>query len=223
MATGNEGERPRRGRPPRIDRARIVAAARAIAPEDLTMQAVADALGVDRTTLNYYVGDREGLLELVVADLFDAELRDFALPADAHWADVLRAYGKALHRGVVHLRATAAVVQLRGANSLALAERVLAALAAAGFSAEDGGHILSMVSGVAYTAARDLLGGDHSRSHHTSEVTRVLGEVAAGRFPLLGDVIANRAVAGTADDFEFSLDVVIDGLQLRLSRQQGTT
>lgn len=100
---------------------------------------------------------------------------------------------------------------------------MLAALAAAGFSAEDGGHILSMVSGVAYTAARDLLGGDHSRSHHTSEVTRVLGEVAAGRFPLLGDVIANRAVAGTADDFEFSLDVVIDGLQLRLSRQQGTT
>jgi AcrR family transcriptional regulator len=209
----------RRGRPPRIDRARIVEAARAIAPEDLTMQAVADALGVDRSSLNYYVGDRGGLLELMVADLFDAELRDFVLPEDAEWTDVLRAYGKALHRGVVHLQATATHVQLRGTHSLALAERVLESLTAAGFTVAEGGHILSLVSGVAYTAARDLLGGDQSRSHHTSEVTRVLGAAPAGQFALLGEIIANRAVAGTADDFAFSLDVVIDGLQLRLSRK----
>lgn len=183
------------------------------------MQAVADALGVDRSSLNYYVGDRDGLLELIVADLFDAELRDFVLPDDADWADVLRAYGKAVHRGVVHLRATTTHVQLRGTHSLTLAERVLEALTAAGFTVAEGGHILSLVSGVAYTAARDLLGGDHSRSHHTSEVTRMLGEAPAGEFALLGEIIANRAVAGTADDFEFSLGVVIDGLQLRLTRQ----
>lgn len=209
----------RRGRPPRIDRARIVAAARAIAPEDLTMQAVADALGVDRSSLNYYVGDRGGLLELIVTDLFDAELRDFELPDDADWTGVLRAYGKAVHRGVVHLQATAAQFQLRGTQSLALAERVLEALTAAGFTMAEGGHILSLVSGVAYTAARDLLGGEQSRSQHTSEVARALGEAPAGRFALLGAVIADRAVAGTADDFEFSLDVVIDGLQLRLARK----
>lgn len=183
------------------------------------MQAVADALGVDRSALNYYVGDRGGLLELLVADLFDAELRDFVLPDDADWTDVLRAYGKALHRGVIHLQATATHVQLRGTHSLTLAERVLEALTAAGFTVAEGGHILSLVSGVAYTAARDLLGGDQSRSQHTSEVTRVLGEAPSGHFALLGEIIANRAVAGTADDFDFSLDVVIDGLQLRLARR----
>ncbi len=82
-----------------------------------------------------------------------------------------------------------------------------------------GTHILSLVSGVAYTAARDLLGGDQSRSQHTSEVARVLGEAPPGRFALLGEIIDNRAVAGSADDFEFSLGVVIDGLQLRLDRK----
>lgn len=194
-------------------------AARAIAPQDLTMQAVADALGVDRSSLNYYVGDRVGLLELIVTDLFEAELRDFVLPDDAAWADVLRAYGNAVHRGVVHLQATATHVQLRGTYSLALAERVLGALTAAGFTVAEGGHILSLVSGVAYTAARDLLGGDQSRSQHTSEVTRILADAPAGQFALLGEVIADRAVAGTADDFDFSLDVVIDGLRLRLDRK----
>ncbi len=47
----------------------------------------------------------------------------------------------------------------------------------------------------------------------------MLGAAPAGQFALLGEIIANRAVAGTADDFAFSLDVVIDGLQLRLSRK----
>jgi hypothetical protein len=47
----------------------------------------------------------------------------------------------------------------------------------------------------------------------------VLGEAPAGQFALLGEIIASRSVAGTTDDFEFSLDVVIDGLQLRLARQ----
>lgn len=183
------------------------------------MQAVADALGVDRSSLNYYVGDRGGLLELIVADLFDAELRDIVLPDGAEWADVLRAYGKALHRGVVQLQATATPAHLRGTHSLMLAERVLGSLTAAGFSVAEGGHILSLVSGVAYTAARDLLGGDQSRSQHTREVTRMLSDAPAGQFALLARVIADRAVAGTADDFEFSLDVVIDGLRLRLGRK----
>jgi AcrR family transcriptional regulator len=38
------------------------------------MQSVADALGVSRKALHYYVGDREGLLTLMVLDLFDQQL-----------------------------------------------------------------------------------------------------------------------------------------------------
>jgi|HubBroStandDraft_3_1064219.scaffolds.fasta_scaffold12670_6 AcrR family transcriptional regulator len=56
-----------RGRPARISRERIIAAARTIAPETLTMQKVADVLGVDPKALNYHVGDRDGLRQLVVS------------------------------------------------------------------------------------------------------------------------------------------------------------
>lgn len=219
-ATG--GETRRRGRPPKIDHAQIVAAARSIAPADLTMKAVADALGVDRTSLHYYVGDRDGLLELVVADLFETELGRTELPEDGSWPDVVRAYAKAIHRGVLNVHATGTHFRLRGTGSLALAERVLHALTAAGFGVDDAGRILTLVSGIAFSAAHDLLGGEQSKLHQHPEVARALNELADADFPLLGAVVANRAaLEAAADDFDFGLDVVIAGLQQKLAANRG--
>lgn len=181
------------------------------------MQAVADALGVDRTSLHYYVGDRDGLLELVVADLFESELRGIELPENGDWQDLLRAYANAIHRGVLNVRATGTHFRLRGTGSLVLAERVLRSLTDAGFGIDDAGRILTLVSGMALSAAHDLLGGEQSKLHQQPEVARALNEVPEGEFPLLGSVVANRAGAGAAGkDFAFSLDVVLAGLQQRL-------
>jgi AcrR family transcriptional regulator len=217
VTTGNAPRRGR-GRPPRIDQQQIVAAARAIPPGALTMQAVADALGVDRTTLHYYVGDRDGLLELVVADLFEAELRSIKLPEGASWQEILRAYGTAIHQGVLKLGVTATSFRLSGtggAASLALAEQVLRALTAAGFGTDDAGRVLTLVSGLAMSAAHDVLGSAGSRLHHqTPEVVRALKDLPSSDFPLLSGVVADRGVAGTAaQDFDFNLDIVIAGLE----------
>lgn len=209
-----------RGRPPRIDQKQIVAAARAIAPGALTMQAVADALGVDRTTLHYYVGDRDGLLELVVADLFDHELRAIKLPEGASWQEILRAYGSAIRQGVLKLGVTATSFRLSGtggAASLALAEQVLAALTSAGFHIDDAGRVLTLVSGLAMSAAHDVLGTAQSRLHHqTPEVVRALKDLASSDFPLLSGVVAQRGsdvIAAGDFDFNFNLDIVIAGLE----------
>ncbi|MEN3220820.1 TetR/AcrR family transcriptional regulator C-terminal domain-containing protein [Mycolicibacterium porcinum] len=222
MTTGNAPRRGR-GRPPRIDQEKIVAAARAIAPGALTMQAVADALGVDRTTLHYYVGDRDGLLELVVADLFETELRSIQLPEGASWQEILRAYGNAIRQGVLKLGATATSFRLRGtsgAASLALAEQVLRALTDGGFRSDDAGRVLTLVSGLAMSAAHDVLGSAESRLHHqTPEVVRALKDLPSGDFPLLSGVVAGRGVDATAaQDFEFNLDIVIAGLEQYLAR-----
>ncbi|MHC9296925.1 TetR/AcrR family transcriptional regulator C-terminal domain-containing protein [Mycobacterium sp. LTG2003] len=220
-AGGVDGGSPRRrrGRPRRIDRDQILEAARSIAPEDLTMQAVADVLGVDRTALHYYVGDRDGLLELVVADLFDTELREIELPDDTPWQDVLRAYGKAIRHGVLKYGATGTnfrISGIGGAASLGLAERVLRALSVAGFDVDDSGRILTLVSGIAMSAAHDVLGAADSRlRHQTPEVARALKDLAESDFPLLGAVVAGRSAPG-ADDFEFNLGIVIAGLEQHL-------
>ncbi|WKG04105.1 TetR/AcrR family transcriptional regulator [Mycolicibacterium sp. HK-90] len=222
MTTGNAPRRGR-GRPPRIDQDQIVAAARAIPPGALTMQAVADALGVDRTTLHYYVGDRDGLLELVVADLFETELRSIKLPEDAGWQEVLRAYGSAIRQGVLKLGVTATSFRLSGtggAASLALAEQVLRALTAAGFGTADAGRVLTLVSGLAMSAAHDVLGSAESRLHHqTPEVVRALKDLSPEDFPLLSTVVADRDVDATAvQDFDFNLDIVIAGLERFLAK-----
>ena len=64
MATRSGGA-PKRGRPPTIDRERLVATAAAMDPETLTMAAVAGALGVSTAALYRWVEDREALLDLV--------------------------------------------------------------------------------------------------------------------------------------------------------------
>ena len=65
----NEDEPKRsKGRPPRIDREKILEAARTIDPDKVTMQAVADILEVNPTALNYHVGGREGFMRLVAMD-----------------------------------------------------------------------------------------------------------------------------------------------------------
>lgn len=187
-------------------------------PGELTMQAVADALGVDRTTLHYYVGDRDGLLELVVADLFETELRSIRLPEGASWQEILRAYGSAIRQGVLKLGLTATSFRLSGtggAASLALAEQVLRALTTAGFGTDDAGRALTLVSGLAMSAAHDVLGSAGSRlRHQTPEVVRALKDLPSSDFPLLSEVVAERGAATTAtDDFDFNLDIVIAGLE----------
>jgi AcrR family transcriptional regulator len=187
------------------------------------MQAVADVLGVDRTALHYYVGDRDGLLELVVAELFDAELRSIELPEDAAWQEILRAYGNAVRQGVLKVGATGMNFRLSGsggAASLALAERVLQALQAGGFDVHAAGRILTLVAGLAMSAAHDILGTADSRVHHqTPEVARALKDLPASQFPLLGAVVAERAAAPAgAEEFDFNLGIIIAGLEDFLAR-----
>lgn len=136
---GHANRARRRGRPRQITRERIVSAARTLAPEALTMQAVADVLGVDPKALNYHVGHRDGLRELVAVDAFEVELSRVALPSVGDWRDVLRSYAAALRDATVKLSVLATYFRLptNGLGALEPVERVLQELVAAGFSVDE--------------------------------------------------------------------------------------
>jgi TetR/AcrR family transcriptional regulator, tetracycline repressor protein len=210
-----------RGRPRQITRERIVAAARTLAPEALTMQAVADVLGVDPKALNYHVGHRDGLRELVALDAFEVELSRVALPTEGDWRDVLRSYAEALRDATVTLGVLVTYFRLpaTGLGALAPVERVLQELVAAGFAVEEAGHVLRMVTEVGHAAGREAVSLSRSRVHpQVSEVATALSSAAAEDFPLLRRVVAGRdADGGDGHQLEYNLDVIIAGLALRLT------
>lgn len=178
------------------------------------MQGVADELGVSRKALHYYVGNRQGLLTLVVVDRFERELERVELPADGDWRTVLRAYAHAYRDGLVQVGTpTSSVAEhtpFRGVGAtavLALAERVLAALLDAGFGADDARRGVTAVANIAQSAAQNTL-----RDIHRAETRAALETVAEGDYPALRRVL-EKAPHPDHGQFEFELDLAIAGME----------
>jgi TetR/AcrR family transcriptional regulator, tetracycline repressor protein len=101
MAAGEDG-RPspkgarRPGKRAGLDVDQIVAAARTLPLEDLSMQALADALTVDRKALHYHVKDRQSLFELVARDAFSQRLAQSGVADVGNWKDAARNYARSL-------------------------------------------------------------------------------------------------------------------------------
>ena len=211
--------RPRtRGRPPRISREQILSAARTIAPEALTMQKVADTLGVNPKALNYYVGDRDGLRQLVAVDVFESELRRVKIPGGGDWRDVVRAYVYALREAIIKLGVLALSIHLpagQGLGALGPVESVMQALVGAGLDTKDAGRALTFITEVAYAAGRDALRLAENPVHpDVPAVATALRSAPAQDFPVLREVVAARQGAPSDDgQFEFGLELVIAGLE----------
>jgi AcrR family transcriptional regulator len=194
-----------------------VSAARSLAPDGLTMQAVADALGVDPKALNYHVGDRDALRELVALDVFESELSRVALGDGGDWRDVLLTYANALRDAVVELGVLVAYFRLpaSGIGALEPVERVLRVLVDAGFTVDAAGHALRLVTEIGHTAGREAVFLTQSRAHpNVPEVTTALEAAAEGAFPVLEQVIAGRNDDDSdQDQLAFSMSVVVAGLE----------
>jgi TetR/AcrR family tetracycline transcriptional repressor len=224
--TGNDENpgqaRPRvPGRPPRISREEIVVAARRIPQGELTMGAVAEVLGVSRKALHYYVGSREGLINLVVADLFESQLADVNLPGDADWQTVLRAWACAMRDGVIQVGVAATYVQFQGISgvtAMELIERVIESLLAAGFDSVLARRALTVVSNIAFTAANTaLLKQKHGIYPHESELAAALAQGSIEKFPALCQLLATVQSEDNDGEFEFELDLAVTGLERALA------
>lgn len=182
------------------------------------MQAVADALGVSRKALHYYVGDREGLLTLVIVDLFEHELTSVELPVDEDWRAVLRAYAVAFRDGLIQVGAATDFTRLRGigaAAALALADRVLDALLTAGFEPDTARYGLTAASNIAQSAAHSSVVQTPSGMHrHRAQTSAALEHEPQETYPALRRVLASAQSQrhDAAHQFDFELEVLIAGL-----------
>lgn len=217
-----QGEPARRGRGERagLDRATIIAAARRIAPESLTMQSLADLLGVDRKALHHHVTGRDALLEMLAEDVFLGRMSATVIPPDADWRDACRSFAAGIRRSLVasgvlapHFRPTPVLTL----GAIRPAEVVLERMLAAGFSEEGAGRALLLLTtmgvGFAREEVADARAGGHPQIAPFRDLLaqtppgdlRVLRRLDAGGFDAYGDA-----------QFAFGVDAVIAALENRL-------
>lgn len=208
----------RRGRGARagLDVEVIVRAARGIAPEHLTMQRVADALGVDRKALNHHVTDRDSLLELLAIDAFRAHFAATDVDLGRTWQDACRAYGRAMWRSLVDTGPWLAHFRFTNPSHLAIAgsaEIIAERLLAAGLDTVTVSRALHLLATLCRGFAEDALVVGRDRSHpHVEDLRAALDETREG-YRALRDLVDARVDNYGDAQFEFDLDAYIAGIE----------
>lgn len=220
----------KRGGTRRIDRAAIIDVAKTFDPQNLTMQAVADKMGVDRKALNYHVTDREGLLRLVAADVFESSFSEvFASHFSTEdagnpgaWKKAVYAWATAVRDGMVAAGVPANYYVINSDNLSVFepVELVLQQLIAAGFDQTAASRAVIFLTHFAMAVGRDIVMetqlGEHPQS---AEVRRMLsGSAEAEKFEALQVLMKAdlNALSDMQSQFDFEVDVFVRGMQQQL-------
>ena len=192
--------------------------------DELTMQAVADHLGVGRKSLYYHVTDRAALLKMVVVDRFQDRLRDVDLTSQDDWRIVLHAFAHALRETLAEAGTAAAYFELNGLDApgaLEAFECVLQTMVHAGFDLQTAGRAATFACDIAMTSARYITAEESTDSQPQSlEVLRIMQSMPTSSLPALRQVIATReSERTTSGAFEFEFEVLIGWLTQRLASQ----
>ncbi|MGO4632127.1 TetR/AcrR family transcriptional regulator [Streptomyces sp. 2RAF24] len=206
----------RPGRPNLIDRGMIVDAALAIedAGRALSMQAVADRLGVPRGTLYHHVADREEMAALVAVARLEEALDESWMPApDADWQTWLTAFAHAMRTALVDHATPVDFVLLEGHSGrrqLAQVETVLTVLVRAGFSPEVCLRCLTLLVEVVQAHVRAVFVARASGPEQQRASLPAILASAGQEFPLLRAGIPDEP--DPAEQFTFDLGVVFAGI-----------
>jgi TetR/AcrR family tetracycline transcriptional repressor len=199
---------------------RIVDAARGIDPEDLTLQAVATRLGVDRKAVAYHVTDREGLLDLCAADAVGSRLAATRFPADLSWQDALRRAAQAAADALIEAGIVAhwfRLDSLPGTGALVATNELLTRLLVAGFDELGAARVLSLTINCALGHARDVVLQARRGGHpQDRDLEGVLAMPGSEGLDALAVVAQERERTFEPAQLDFDLDVIIDGLAQRV-------
>ncbi|RKT83150.1 regulatory protein, tetR family [Saccharopolyspora antimicrobica] len=202
----------RRGRPPKLTREAVLAAALEVLDESghdgLSMRAVAERLGVGKMSLYHHVADRAELERLLIERLLaELDVPDAALP----WRERISALAHSVRSLVIRHPNATPLVALREYSdpaSLRLPEAVMLALRDAGLSgvALVGGSRLVFSYAIGF-AQIDLIAREDG-----SDAVSPMASLSAAEFPNI--VAGARLTRGLSfdDQFELGLQPLLAGL-----------
>ncbi|WP_205953568.1 TetR/AcrR family transcriptional regulator C-terminal domain-containing protein [Pseudoxanthomonas winnipegensis] len=203
-----------------LDLQLIVATAKGIDPAELSMQSIADALGVDRKALHKHVRDKETLLGLVAHDALADVFTSTDLAAAQDWRQACRLFAQGFVRAVVGLGALAEYLWFGEAEfgdwPTASAEALLGHLARAGFSDAAAVRFIVVLTTLCLGHARDVIQYRESRDQlrpRQRQVRNWLEKVQPEHYPHLVRIAELGLDTYGAEQLQFSVDLLVRGAE----------
>lgn len=204
-----------RPRPP-LSRERVLRAGASFADEHgldaLSMRKLARSLGFEVMSLYNHVTGKddliEGMLDVVAGEIEPAR-------GDLPWTESVRRHARSTHDVLVRHRWAAGEWAARpvGPARMRLIESLLAVLQAAGLGRDLGHHAFHAVSNYVVGFTMQELSLDLGPDAMQQGAARFMESLPAQEFPLLREhVLQHLAGIGEEDEFDFGLDLILDGL-----------
>jgi AcrR family transcriptional regulator len=213
----------------RLNRNRVLRAALALADgggsEALTMRKLGQALRVEAMSLYNHVANKEDVLD----GLVDIVFSEIALDCDGRdWKTAMRERAISAREALARHRWAIGLMESRthpGPATLQHHDSVLRCLREAGFSIAMSAHAYSALDSYIYGFAMQQVSLPFDSGEQAAEMAPAfLAQFPAGRFPHLAEMGTQHVMKPGYDyakEFEFGLDLILDGLEEKRARRAG--
>ena len=211
-----------------LTRAHVLDAAVAFADrsgiDSLSMRKLGDALGVEAMSLYNHVANKSALLDGMVDVVFgEIDLP----PADGDWKSAMRRRALSARGVLGRHRWAIGLMESRtspGPATLRHHDAVLACLRGSGFSVELTAHAYAALDSYIYGFALQEATLPFQSGEQTAAVAKeIMGRFAAGEYPHLTELAVEHVLQpgyDFGDEFEFGLNLLLDGLEREAERVQ---
>ena len=191
----------------------------------LTMRSLADALEVKPMSIYHYVANKDEVLDGIV-DLVFSEIDLPVIGGD--WHTEMRRRSTSARAAMRRHPWAIGLVETRtnpGPATLKHHDAVIGTLRAAGFSVEMTAHAYAVIDAYVYGFALSEATLPINGAEPLAEVAgRMMSHYASGDYPHLAEFTVEHVMKPGYDygaEFEFGLDLVLDGLARSLQRAEG--
>jgi len=215
LDTGSSAER----RAP-LSRERVLRAAVALADrsgiESLTMRKLGQELGVEAMSLYNHVAGKDDILDGIV----DLVIGDIDVPpSGTPWNRAMRHRAISAHELLLAHPWAAILIMSRfniGPGMTRYLDATLGRLREGGFTVDGALDAWNTLDSHLYGFTLQELNLPFEVEEASQVSADVLGQLPADQFPHLVEVITQIMQTGRDEDFEFGLDLILDGLERRL-------
>jgi AcrR family transcriptional regulator len=212
-----------------LSRQRVLRAAVTIADEDgiqaLTMRRLAEEVGAEAMSLYYHVANKEevldGVVEMIVEEINDVVGRLDVPSAGADWKKAVRERILAARDVLLRHPWAPRLFETRGSMSPAMVryhDGLVGLMRDGGFSFDLCHHALHALGSRAMGFTQELFDpGDAAANENSADMLAGMADQFPNLVAMLADVVHDdpESTLGWCDDqteFEFGLDVILDGL-----------